>query len=96
MPLPKNYNASKNCYQKTGADLTGIHCRHCGYQGKARRRHTWLSAVAAVLWVAPVSFLMLGYWPFLIVPAMVMTVWAWLARKSTCPRCGHVTSHNTI
>jgi len=63
-------------------------CRHCGYAGRPRWANGHLAVLAALLWLVPLGFLVQGFYPFLIVPAMAVTVWAVMAVRRTCPSCG--------
>jgi len=65
-----------------------LKCKHCGYSGRFSRQHTWLSGLAVVVWIIPLGFLAQGYWPFLIMPAILVTIWAMLSRVWVCPQCG--------
>lgn len=64
------------------------HCPHCGYTGAPRWTNTYLAVVAGLLWVAPLAFLSQGFYPFLILPAIALTVWAVIAIRPVCPACG--------
>ncbi|MCO6412283.1 MAG: hypothetical protein J5I92_06025 [Thiogranum sp.] len=40
------------------------------------------------IWIVPLAFLAFGYWPFLLLPAIAVTVWAVFAIHLQCPACG--------
>ena len=63
-------------------------CRHCGYTGRPRWSSRWLAVVAAVVWLIPLAFLSQGFYPFMVVPAIALTIWAAIAIKRVCPSCG--------
>ena len=63
------------------------HCHHCGYTGAPRREGLGLIVLAAFLWLLPAAFLVFGFWPFFLVPAIVLTAWAYLSYRESCPAC---------
>ena len=63
-------------------------CRHCGYAGRPRWANGHLAVLAALLWLVPRAFLSQGFYPFLILPTIALTVWAALAIRPICPACG--------
>ena len=62
-------------------------CPHCGHAGRPRWSNPYLAVVAAVVWLVPLAFLSQGFYPFLIVPAIALTVWALVAVRRVCPSC---------
>jgi len=62
-------------------------CPHCGYRGRPRWENSWLAWVAGLVWLLPIGFLSMGYWPFFLLPSIAITVWAWFAVQFTCPVC---------
>jgi len=65
-----------------------IHCDQCGYIGAPRREGLGLVWLAAFMWLVPVAFLSFGFWPFFLLPAIAVSVWAYLAYQTRCPTCG--------
>lgn len=65
-----------------------MRCTRCGYRGKPRPEPLWLLLVTVGIWIVPLAFLAFGYWPFLLLPAIAVTVWAVFAIHLQCPACG--------
>lgn len=63
------------------------HCSTCGYRGQPRYEGVWVAWVAAVVWLVPLGFLSQGYWPFLVLPSIALTVWAVVSVRRICPVC---------
>lgn len=63
-------------------------CEYCGYVGKPLRSARWLAWLAAAVWLVPLAFLLQGFWPFFLLPAIAITAWAVLAARRVCPHCG--------
>lgn len=63
-------------------------CAHCGHRGRPRLRPAWLAWLALLVWLLPLAFLSLGYWPFFLLPAIAISAWALGAVRRHCPRCG--------
>jgi len=52
-----------------------------------RWENSWLAWVAGLVWLLPIGFLSMGYWPFFLLPSIAITAWAWFAVQFTCPVC---------
>ena len=63
-------------------------CAHCGVTGKPRLRPAWLAWLALLVWLLPLGFLSLGFWPFFLLPSIAITAWALTAVCRVCPGCG--------
>jgi hypothetical protein len=63
-------------------------CVHCGYTGRPQLRLAWLAWLALLVWLLPLGFLSLGFWPFFLLPSIAITAWAVTTVRRVCPRCG--------
>ncbi len=63
-------------------------CSHCNYHGKPRLESAWLAGLALLVWLVPLGFLSKGFWPFFILPSIVITIWAMQVVRRVCPGCG--------
>ena len=63
-------------------------CSHCGVTGKLCLRPAWLAWLALLVWLLPLGFLSLGFWPFFLLPSIAITAWALTAVRRVCPGCG--------
>jgi len=63
-------------------------CAHCGFTGRPRLRPAWLALLAVLVWLLPLGFLSMGFWPFFLLPSVAITAWAVSAVRRVCPRCG--------
>jgi hypothetical protein len=62
-------------------------CPHCDFQGRPRLTPAWLAWLAVLVWLLPLGFLSLGFWPFFLLPSIAITAWAVTAVRRTCPQC---------
>lgn len=63
-------------------------CTHCGSTGRPRWRPAWLAVLAVLVWLLPLGFLSMGFWPFFLLPSIAITAWAFTAVRRVCPGCG--------
>ncbi|MGD8644394.1 MAG: hypothetical protein PVI15_08905 [Chromatiales bacterium] len=63
-------------------------CPSCGEAARPRLNHPIRPWLAAAFWIIPIGFLSQGYWPFLSIPALLISYWAWVTTYRVCPRCG--------
>lgn len=63
-------------------------CAQCNYRGRPRLQPGWLLWLGVLVWLVPLGFLSQGYWPFFLLPAVAISVWAYTGVRRTCPRCG--------
>lgn len=47
-----------------------------------------LAWLAVFMWLVPLVFLSFGFWPFFLVPAIAISVWACMTYRLRCPGCG--------
>jgi hypothetical protein len=40
------------------------------------------------VWLLPLGFLSMGFWPFFLLLSLAITVWAVTAVRRVCPGCG--------
>ncbi|MDH3527570.1 MAG: hypothetical protein OEN52_03860 [Gammaproteobacteria bacterium] len=64
------------------------HCPHCGTSRRPRLEPAWLLWLALLIWLVPLGFLSMGFWPFLLLPSIAISAWAFLAVRPVCPQCG--------
>jgi hypothetical protein len=62
-------------------------CTHCGFTGRPRLRPAWLAVLALLVWLLPLGFLSMGFWPFFLLPSIAITAWAVGAVRRVCPDC---------
>jgi len=60
-------------------------CAHCKYHGRPRLEPAWFAWLAVLVWLLPLGFLSLGFWPFFLLPSVVITAWVVTAVQRTCP-----------
>jgi hypothetical protein len=63
-------------------------CSHCDYSGRPRLEPAWLLWLALLIWLVPLSFLSMGFWPFLLLPSIAISAWAFMTVRPVCPQCG--------
>ena len=63
-------------------------CVQCGYRGRPIWRPAWPGVLALLVWLLPLGFLSLGYWPFFLLPSIAVSVWALATVRRVCPACG--------
>jgi len=63
-------------------------CPHCDYHGRPRLAPAWLAWLAVLVWLLPLGFLSMGFWPFFLLPSIALTAWAVSAVRRVCPQCG--------
>jgi hypothetical protein len=63
-------------------------CARCGFTGRPRLRPAWLAWLALLVWLLPLGFLSMGFWPFFLLLSLAITVWAVTAVRRVCPGCG--------
>ncbi|MGD8642677.1 MAG: hypothetical protein PVI15_00230 [Chromatiales bacterium] len=66
-------------------------CPNCGLDARPRLNHPLRPWLAVAFWVVPIGFLAQGYWPFLTLPALLISYWAYATTYRVCPDCGHRT-----
>jgi len=65
-----------------------MRCAHCAGAGPPVWRPLWLVLLALLVWLLPLGFLSMGFWPFFLLPSVAITVWAVTAVRRVCPDCG--------
>ena len=65
-----------------------MRCAHCSYHGSPAWRQAWLALLAVLVWLLPLGFLSMGFWPFFLLPSVAITAWAATTVRRVCPRCG--------
>jgi hypothetical protein len=63
-------------------------CTHCGSSGRLRLEPAWLLRLALLIWLVPLGFLSMGFWPFLLLPSIAVSAWAAMVVRPACPQCG--------
>jgi DNA-directed RNA polymerase subunit RPC12/RpoP len=63
-------------------------CEYCGSTGSPLREGLGLVWLAVVMWLVPIVFLSFGFWPFFLIPALAVSIWAYLGYRLRCPDCG--------
>jgi hypothetical protein len=69
-------------------------CAHCDYSGRPRLEPAWLLWLALLIWLVPLGFLSRGFWPFLLLPSIAVSAWAFMAVRRVCPQCGRHWENN--
>jgi hypothetical protein len=65
-----------------------MRCAHCAGTGRPVWRPLWLALLALLIWLLPLAFLSMGFWPLFLLPSIAITAWAVTAVRRVCPACG--------